>query len=228
MKKKIKTKRKHIIKIVLPIAFASTLLLSGCTSAKYKESMETGNTALQAGKYDEAITAFSTAIQEEPKDEEAAKKLEEATKKLEEEKRKQKEKKEREEIRAFLNAMKDIEKQGDAVGDKWDKLRESANKDKVSYKGFSTTLIKEILPKSIELADAVSKISAPNEETKAVHELLINSLEKRTLGLTEAAAALDKRDVSKVTNANKLFTEARKFNREYKAKMESLIKKYNP
>jgi cytochrome c-type biogenesis protein CcmH/NrfG len=38
---------------------------------EYKESMKMGEQALAEGKYDEAITAFSSANKEEPDEEEA-------------------------------------------------------------------------------------------------------------------------------------------------------------
>ncbi|WP_281869495.1 hypothetical protein [Brevibacillus parabrevis] len=56
------------------------LLLTGCSSAKYKENMEAGKKAINEGNYDQAVTALTVAMQEEPKDEEAKKLFAEATK----------------------------------------------------------------------------------------------------------------------------------------------------
>ena len=59
------------------------LLLTGCSSAKYKENMEAGKKAITEGDYDQAVTALNVALQEEPKDEEVKKLFDEATKVVE-------------------------------------------------------------------------------------------------------------------------------------------------
>ncbi|WP_276917443.1 tetratricopeptide repeat protein [Aneurinibacillus aneurinilyticus] len=75
-------------KVVLSVGLLSSMLISGCTSAEYKKGMEDGSKAMQEGKYEQAVTAFSTAVKEEPKNEEAKQKLAEAEKKVQEEAKK--------------------------------------------------------------------------------------------------------------------------------------------
>lgn len=79
------------------------LFLSSCGNSVYKEQMELGNNYLEDEKYDEAITAFTVALEEKPNDEDALNALEKAKGKIEEierekeELRKQEEEKRKEE-----------------------------------------------------------------------------------------------------------------------------------
>jgi tetratricopeptide (TPR) repeat protein len=71
------SERGRIMKKLACILFLFILLV-GCTSKEFKESIETGNVALEDGEYGDAVEAFKTAVHEEPDNEEAKEKLEQA------------------------------------------------------------------------------------------------------------------------------------------------------
>jgi len=61
----------------------SCLLIAGCASAVFTDSMEAGNAAFEKENYKDAIKNYEAALDEKPKNEEAIEKLEKAKKLLE-------------------------------------------------------------------------------------------------------------------------------------------------
>jgi tetratricopeptide (TPR) repeat protein len=65
-------------KMLVIILMSMIVLLTACTSAEYKKAMSDGEQALTDNRYEEAISAFSAAAEEEPEQQEAKDGLEEA------------------------------------------------------------------------------------------------------------------------------------------------------
>jgi hypothetical protein len=64
--------------IILAVFILISVVATGCTSSAYKDYMEKGNKAMDAGEYAAAVEMFSLAVKEEPKEKEVKDKLQTA------------------------------------------------------------------------------------------------------------------------------------------------------
>ncbi|GFZ98300.1 hypothetical protein GCM10008018_50680 [Paenibacillus marchantiophytorum] len=212
------------------------IVLSGCTSAKYKQSIEAGNKALVDKKYAEAVTAFSTAVAEEPKNAEAKQKLDDAKIKQDEEikakeeaekkAKEEAEKKEKDAVSKYVTSIKETTNQLLTINTNWDQLRKASASGEVDNATFGKLVSDKFIPAATTLVEKIQKVSAPSEEIRLIHELYISSAEKQQQAFTEIVAAINSGDMSKITKANQLLTDAQKSERDYVAKLKPILDKY--
>ncbi|WCN38390.1 hypothetical protein [Aneurinibacillus uraniidurans] len=198
----------------------ASLSLSGCgPSPEYKKNMESGNKALQEGKYDQAVTAFSAAVKEEPKEQEAATKLEESKKKAEEAAKDIGKK-------AFIKYLGELQPIIDEKKKLASRFEALKNDSRLTDAQFADKITNEILPIAREMQEKLAAIM-PEKEFRDAHEKMIKMSDKHMQAITEIISALGTKDASKFTSANKLLSEARELERQSVYERQDIAKKYN-
>ena len=85
----------------------------------------------------------------------------------------------------------------------------------------------EILGDSLELIEKTESIEIKTEDVKDVHEIYIEAINMQHQAFTKILAAVEAQDIDKVTEANKLLSDARKRMREFSTELIALQKENN-
>lgn len=186
------------------------LLAVGCgNAAKAREAIARGDAAMEKGEFEAAVRAYEEALQLDPDNATARAKLEGAKK-----------------SRDFADYVKSVTPILDEVGKlatAWDELRQESAAGRISDLELGKRVLNDLMPKNRELAERAEAlfINVP-KELRDAHEELIGMLNLNLQALSEVAAAIDARDLSRITSANKLFSDARAAERRYVQKLEDL------
>ena len=104
----------------------------------------------------------------------------------------------------------------------------STTYDSVSVNNYTddytmyTALIDTIITNSLQLINEAEAIECGFDELREVHELYIKAMNIQHQAFTIIVVAIENQDSSKISEANELLYEARKYYRDYLSELESL------
>ncbi len=199
-----------MIRKLIPIFAIPLILLSGCGSEIYKESMDAGTKALQEEDYIEAAAEFKKALQDKPRDPDAQAALEEA------------------EIKGLITYAEELDAAYEGVlslSTDWDALREASASGSITDAGFAEEIETEILPVSQTIIDAMEAIEVP-ENAAYIHQKIMNALQIQETAFNEVMTALREGSYRKAADANVLLADAQELEREAGRDLNLLLEEY--
>lgn len=107
----------------------------------------------------------------------------------------------------------------------YEELRSASADGQLSDYDFATALFDEVIPEGLIVTEDLEAIF-PDKQFRAFHEKIIEMANVQHRAMTEIVSALETGDMSKITSANTLLSEARKIDREVAYELKELSDQY--
>lgn len=120
----------------------------------------------------------------------------------------------REEFEGYLEKLDPIMDEFEVASDAYDSLRQSSADAKITNAEFAEGLRDDVVPKYMNQQERAEGITPP-KLMRDTHEKFIELLGKNHQAMMEIVSAAELNDLSKITEANSLLTEAGKLEREF-------------